>query len=51
MAMTLLHEFDVLSDILQEMPTLAEIPTLEALAELLWGAALRPMTGKGNSIL
>jgi hygromycin-B 7''-O-kinase len=45
MAMTLLHEFDVLGDVFPSIPAAAEASSLAELAKLLWGAAVAPEPG------
>jgi Ser/Thr protein kinase RdoA (MazF antagonist) len=42
MAMALLHEFDVLGDVFQQIPAANQVASLGELAELLWGAASGP---------
>lgn len=50
MAMTLLHEFDVLSDVVEALPEACEVATLPDLAALIWdpdGPGLTEETGGG----
>jgi hygromycin-B 7''-O-kinase len=41
MAMTLLFEFDTLGEIIEHMPGVAAVASLEDLADLLWGSGVR----------